>query len=552
MTTSPSPPAVQPIVFHQPPKGEEKPEKRPPDRIAVPPELPGADAPALPKMDVPPAEREKRVAAFFPPTPPLPPEPLPAPGPEGHPVTLADLQRLGETYSPAIKNAKAAVAAARGAAIQSGMYPNPIFSFENDTIQTGPAGYPGFQIEQTIKTGGKLKLQQASALMDVLNAKAALRRARTDLMTAIRGTYFAVLVARENARVSDALFRFCESIYRYQVATVQRGGFAAAYEPLQLRPLVLQARLQVLQARNQYHASWRQLAASLGLPHMPPSELAGRVDMAIPMFDYEQVQAHLFKNHTDVITAENNIRKAKYGLELAKIVPLPDVYTRLLVQKDYSTPPNQVAASVQFGVPVPLWDQNKGGIRQAAAQLAQALVGPDQARNALVNTLADAYNRYETGRLQVEVTSQQVRDQLRAYRGLRARRESDPNSVGFGDLVTAQQTLAGYIAGYTTALGFQWQAVVDVANVSQTDDLFTTAQSQEMLLVPDLGDLELGTPHHSCAPTGASGEVRSLEKMDNTVLATRWVDPNPRQLPASSGLTGPAVPEIIPASGPPR
>ncbi len=485
------------VGYYQPDKGADEKKFVPPERIAVPPDLPGANAPPIPKMekgqDV---ENSKKLDAFYPPTPPLPPETPPAPGPEGRPLTLADLQRLGETYSPAIKNAQQAVEAAKGAAIQAGMYPNPTFSFENDTIQTGPAGYPGFQLEQSIKTGGKLKLTQAAALMDVLNARAALRRAQTDLSYAIRGNYFAVLVARENVRVNDALFRFSEEIYRYQVEQIRRGGFAATYEPLQLRPLMLAARLAVLQARNQYQASWRQLAASLGLPCMPPSELAGRVDMPVPLYDYNEVLHYITKNHTDVITAENNVRKAKYNLELARLVPLPDVYTRVLVQKDYSTPPNQIAASVQVGVPVPIWDQNKGGIRQAESLLAQAIVGPDQARNALTITLADAFNRYETGRMTVEVASQQMADQLRAYRALRARRNSDPTGVGFGDLVTAQQTLAGYIAGYITALGAQWQAVVDVANVLQTDDLFAFAHSQEMLRIPDLGDLEYHSKHN--------------------------------------------------------
>jgi cobalt-zinc-cadmium efflux system outer membrane protein len=573
----PSAPEVRTVAFRQPAKDEPVPEKvTPPERIQVPPELPGYDAPPIPKM-LPEKGREKRLADFYPPTPPLPPEPPIAPGPEGRPMTLADLQRLGEMYSPAIKNAKAALEAARGAALQAGMYPNPIFAFENDTLQTGPAGYPGFFIDQVIKTGGKLKLAQAAALMDVLNAKAALRRAQTDLQYSIRGYYFAVLVARENVRVNDALFRFSEAIYQYHVKTVS-GSFAGAYEPLQLRPLVLAARLAVIQGRNQYQASWRQLAASMGLPCMPPSELAGRVDMPVPLFDYCQVKDHVIKNHTDVIIAENSIRKAKYNLDQARLVPLPDVDARVLVQKDYTTPPNQVSASVQFSVPVPIWDQNKGGIRQAEALLAQALVGPDQARNTLITTLADAFNRYETGRQTVEVAAQQMADQLRAYRALRERRRFDPTAVGFVDLVTAQQTLAGYIAGYITALGAQWQAVVDVANVLQTDDLFQFAHSQEMLLVPDLGDLEYDVKHAACS-AASTAALKSQEKPDSAILAVRWVDPkseppgaptSPPQLPPAPALappsalfdaltrpptSGPLFPgmlEITPASGRPR
>jgi len=64
-----------------------------------------------------------------------------------------------------------------------------------------------------------------------------------------------------------------------------------------------------------------------------------------------------------------------------------------------------------------------------------------------------------------------------------------PADVKFGDVVTAEQTLATYIAAYVTALGQQWQAVVDVANLLQTDDLFQVAPHEEVFPVPDLEPL---------------------------------------------------------------
>jgi cobalt-zinc-cadmium efflux system outer membrane protein len=455
--------------------------------LSIPEELPGATAPPI-NLPEDKAKRSRLIKELFPPIPVLPPEPPPAPGPEGHPLSLAELQRLAEEYSPAVKSAFAAVQAARGAAFQAGQYPNPSVAYEHDTAETGPAGYPGFSIDQIIKTGGKLTVAQAAATMDVLNAETALRRARSDLRTAVRGNYFAVLVALENIRVSDALFRFSEYLYRLQIDILDK-GFAAGYEPMQLRPLVLQAQLNLIQARNQFHASWRQLAANLGLPDMPPTELEGRIDLPVPVFDYNAVLDRL-RNHTDVLTAEVAIQKAKYTLKQQKLVPLPDLDLHLLVQKDYTTPPNQVVHSVTLTAPLPLWDQNRGGIRQAEWQLAQAALGPEQARNTLIVTLADAFNRYQTTRRAVEIAGQQIRDQVRVYRGIYERRHKAPTEVGFGDLVTAQQTLAGYVTSYVTALGQQWQAVVDVANFLQTEDLFQATEHQQGVEpLPDLRHL---------------------------------------------------------------
>ncbi len=171
--------------------------KKPPPRLETPKGLPGADAPFVTKFPEDPVEKKRYLQQLFPPLPPPPPVPPLAPGPEGHPITLADLQRLAAMYSPAIKNAEGAVEAAKGTVKQAGTYPNPNIFLEQDTVGTGSGGYEGAGFNQTIKTANKLKLQQAVATMDLLNAKLALQRAFVDLSYQVRNNYFAVLVALE-------------------------------------------------------------------------------------------------------------------------------------------------------------------------------------------------------------------------------------------------------------------------------------------------------------------------------------------------------------------
>ena len=77
-----------------------------------------------------------------------------------------------------------------------------------------------------------------------------------------------------------------------------------------------------------------------------------------------------------------------------------------------------------------------------------------------------------------------------ARTGIRERRQIAVDVV-FGDLVTAQQTLAGYITAYVTALGSQWQAVVDIANLLQTD-----IPAREVLPLAKLGsEMKLSDLH---------------------------------------------------------
>jgi cobalt-zinc-cadmium efflux system outer membrane protein len=466
--------------------------------FAVPRELPGSQAPLITWPETKP-EREQALRELYPPLSALPPDPQFAPGPEGRPLTLSDLQSLAAVKNPAIKVAAAAVEAAKGAVRQAGAYTNPSVFWEADTVGTAGAGYQGAGFDQPLKGASKIKLQKAMATSDLRNAEVALRRAQSDLATQVRSNYFGVLVAAENVKVSRALARFAEQIYLLQVDLLDK-GFAAPYEPMQLRALVLQARSSLVQAQNQYQASWKQLAAAVGLPFMPPTELAGRVDMPVPRFEYDKALARVLESHTDVLTAQNNAQKARYNLELAKVTPFPDYDLHVLIQKDYTTPPHLLVYSAAFTFPVPLWDQNKGNIVQAENLLIQSNLSPRQTQLQLITTLADAYNRYDTARQQVQLALRQIADQVRAYRALYDRRQRQPAQVAFADIVTAQQTLATYIAAYVTALGAQWTAVVDMAHLLQTEDLFGMSPTEPMAPVPDLQDL-LSVPR--CNPGAA-------------------------------------------------
>jgi cobalt-zinc-cadmium efflux system outer membrane protein len=469
------------------------------ERLKIPPELPGATAPpiALPGPQAPRSEKEAAIHRLFPPLPALDPDIQPIPGPDGHPLSLADLQRLAMANNPTLRQAAADVEAARGALQQAGLYPNPTIGYEADQVgSSGTAGQQGGFIDQLIKTAGKLKLAQAAAAMGLANAQVALRRVQNDVMSQVRSGYFAVLVAQETIKVDRALVRLTDEVYRIQVEQLKEGQ-VSAYEPFQLRAQTMVARTALVQAQNRYLAAWKGLAATLGLPEMALTELAGRVDMPLPLFVYDKVLAQVLERHTDVLTAENGLQRARYNLRLAQVTPIPDVDVRVSLQKDFTGNPILTQVGVQVGVPVPIWDRNQGNIIQAQGQLLRASQELSRVRNDLTSRLAEAFQRYQTNlRLLENYRVWILPDQVRAYRGVYERHQQQPDEVSFGDVVTAQQTLAAQITTYVSALGDAWTAVVDVANLLQTTDLFQLGTEQPVSPVPEIPGFHcpFGTP----------------------------------------------------------
>ncbi len=454
-------------------------------------------------------QRKEILKKFYQALPPLGPDPVALPGPEGRPLTLADLQKLGMSNSPAIQQAMAAVEAAKGAAYQAGLWPNPTLAFETDTIYTaGGPGYPGGWVEQLIKTGGKLQLARAIATMNLRNARLALRRAQTDLITRVRSGYFQVLVARENIRITKILAHFVDRLYETNVVQARTGGFAGAYDPMYLRALAMQARGSLVQARNAYVSAWKQLAAALGLPAMPPTELLGRVDMPIPVYDFDKVLARVLAQHTDVFTAENSLHQARLSLQLAKIQPYPDVGLRVVVQRDYTSPTFAIAPSVALSMPVPVWDRNQGGIQQAQAILAEMSEQPHRVRTALTGTLAQAFERYQNNRTLLNYYRYSILPDLwRVYNAVLERWRQEPGGLAvtppaFTDIIVAQGNLAAAVTNYVTTLGAMWQAVVDVTDLLQTNDLFQIngmpISREHVEPIPDLEKLAPLPCRHPC------------------------------------------------------
>jgi cobalt-zinc-cadmium efflux system outer membrane protein len=487
------------VVAPEQPQGpvQGRPAQRDRYRLEIPANLPGANAPAI---QIPPFEpnqpnlqRQAALEGLLGPLPPITrPGAEPQPGPAGRPLTLADLQSLAYSHSPAIRQAEADVQSARGAMIQAGMPQNPTFGFEGDTIGTGhTGGYQGAALEQVVPTGGKLQLARESKCADLKIAELTLRRAGFDLFTEVRSRYFAVLVALEEVRIYRGLAELTERVYSQQVKIVMVGE-AAPYEALQVRVLAIQARAPVVQAYNDYASAWRRLAATLNAPEMPPTQLAGSADVSVPNILYEAAWHWMLEHHSQLGVARNVVYRARCNLALARRVPwIPDLDVAAVVQRDYTTPDIPTVYSLKATVPLPLIDRNRGNIMAAEGDLIHQTWQFERTRDTLIATLADAYARYDTNRKTVDFYRGTpswcakgqvgaITDQIRAFPALFERYHKALNEVAFGDVVQAEQTLVQTYQTYVQTLAAMWQAVVDVSDLLEVEDPFQAGNSEQL------------------------------------------------------------------------
>jgi outer membrane protein, heavy metal efflux system len=445
----------------------------------LPSGLPGADAAPIQApllKDLSPSERERRIREAYPKLPQLPDVPQSALPESGKPYTLAELESFALDKNPAIKRAAADADVAYGAMVQAGLYPNPQIGYQADQIQPGNlpknnAGQQGAFVHQLIKTAGKLSLATAAKGMGYANAQVDLQRARLDVINQVRSHFYAVLVARETMHVSGTLATLADELYDLQLRYVASGE-AAGHEPLQLYAQAVQARNVYILAAGRYAAAWKQLAASLGAPELPLRALDGTVDAPVPRYNAELARQRVLESHTDVLSAQNTILQAQYEVRLARVTPITDISINTAFQHDNADGNNQ--ANVQIGITLPVFDRNQGNIQSALAKLSRSQEDLTARQNDLSSRLADAMARYQSNQAIVQNYRERILPNLsRAHRAIIQRRDAEPDKVQFNDIVVSQNNLGQALNAYLIAIGDQWTAIVDVANLLQIDDLYS-------------------------------------------------------------------------------
>jgi outer membrane protein, heavy metal efflux system len=327
------------------------------------------------------------------------------PGPPGEPVrasglTLAELEAMAERCNPTLAQAAARVQAARGQCLQVGLHPNPVMGYLGTEIgNEGRAGQQGGFIGQEVVTAGKLRLNRAVASQEVRQAEYLWAAQRWRVLTDVRRGFYDVLVAERTVELAE------------QLVGIGERGLKAAEQLLKAKEVaradVLQARIEsdsakilLEKARNRYTAAWRNLAAVVGDPALPPTPLAGSLQDGMTQFTWENTLNRLLAESPQLAGAQAGVARAQATFSREYAGRIPNVDLQAGVQYDNAT--RDTFASVQVGIPIPIYNRNQGNIAKAQAELAAAQHEVRRVQLALQQRLASVFEQYATAHQQVE------------------------------------------------------------------------------------------------------------------------------------------------------
>jgi len=316
-------------------------------------------------------------------------------------LTLEDLEGMAMANNPTLVQAKAQFQGEQGAAYQAGLPFNPVIGYVGEQIGVdGTAGeLQGGYVSQEIVTGGKLRLSRAKwaqrAQIAATNVQAQQQRVFND----IRAQFFRTLAAQrivENHRKLVANGEDNVQTHREMLNLGQTTASAVLQAEVELQ----RDRLKLKDAENDIQQAWRTLVALAGVPQLAPTMLEGTLTIEQEPLDYDSALGQLLSNSPELVAAWQKIRHDELQVERERVEPIPNILVDARVGRNVEA--GDTTAGVSIGLPIPIFDRNRGTIQQAQADLRRAHAEARRMELELQTRLAAEYRAYNSAWQRVE------------------------------------------------------------------------------------------------------------------------------------------------------
>ncbi|MEE8452328.1 MAG: TolC family protein, partial [Thermoguttaceae bacterium] len=307
-------------------------------------------------------------------------------------MTLESLERIALANNPTLVQATARIQAARAHRLQEGLYPNPTLGYLAEEIgNEGSRGQQGGFVRQEIVTAGKLRLRRNVAGHEVVEAEHAYQSQRQRVLADVRAAWYEALVAGQIVQLNRQLSDIADKVVK-TAGNLFDAQEVGRVDVLQAEIEVGSTQLKLHEAENRLETTRRQLAIFLGVPDMDLSAMTGRLEDDLPPLDWNDSLQRLKEGSPQLAEARSAVERARCAVARENAERTPNFDVRAAVQYDDAV--GDSYASVEIGMPLPIFNRNQGNICRAQAQLLGAKKEVERLDLSLQARLATAFGRY--------------------------------------------------------------------------------------------------------------------------------------------------------------
>ncbi|CAA9201178.1 TolC family protein [Flavobacterium collinsii] len=317
--------------------------------------------------------------------------------------------------------------ASKALTIQARIWDNPSLTAElnaynperNQYFDIGKQGQKAFGIEQLIYLGGKkrneIKLAQTNEQLAELQFNDLLRTLKLQL----RKSFFTVYYNKKSLETTDNQLAHIEDLISSYTVQVQKGNIPLR-DLVRLQSLYLNfknERMEVVNENIEEQANLKLLlnSAENVIPEVSKEEF-NKYTKTIP-FDLKTFQDEAIANRPDYLAKQKDIEANEINVKWQKALSVPDITVGATY--DQRSGAFNREANLTLGIPLPLWNKNKGNIKYAKTILEQSKIEKQNFDLQLQTEITSAWNKWEESRKNYVVIKPTVNSDFEAvYNGI--------------------------------------------------------------------------------------------------------------------------------------
>lgn len=393
--------------------------------------------------------------------------------PAGAPLTLAQAVSRALASHPELRAAEHEIDAADAARDQAGvLLPNPTLGIELEDTRR-ETRTTTLLLSQPIELGGKraARIEAAERAREVARAQRAQRE--VELRAAVTSAYFAALLAQEQVTLAEALLRLARSGSEAAGKRVAAGKVSPV-EETKARVAAAGVAIELAQARSERAASLQALRAAMGAPDAELPRLDGSAqDLPAAASAADVAERLAAAPALRVAALEVDRQGALAAIERSKRIP--DITLTLGAKRAAELGRDQ--AVVGLSVPLPIFDSNRGNLREALSRQEKARDEADALAMRLRTEALAARQRLDTARLEAETLAREVLPGAQsAFEA--ATRGFELGKFSFLEALDAQRTLFQARAQHLKALGEAHRAAAELDRLVGAPAAAATSQDR--------------------------------------------------------------------------
>ena len=381
-------------------------------------------------------------------------------------LTLHEALTLALNFSPNLAAAAWAVRSAEARAFQAGLPPNPEFKAEveefggSDELRSFDAAEYTLKLGQSIELGGKRKKRAHVAALERNLAGWDYESRRLDLLREVRQAFTDVLARQEGLSLREDLVILAEELLQTVEKRVEAGA-ASSVEKMKAEIELSSLRIELEQQKRNLGADRNRLATLWGSTSAPFTSAVGDMEQLSPVPSQKVLVDHITSN-PNITRSLVELDQREAALKLEQAARIPDV--TLSGGLKWLDEIDDQAFVAGVDVPLPLYDRNQGGIREAQYEVAKAREMSRATKLALESSLVSAHQQL----LNAYREALTLRNELlpRARESFEKTNEGyQQGRFGYLDVLDAQRTLFEAKGQYIEALANYHKVVAQIESL---------------------------------------------------------------------------------------